>query len=544
MRKITAKAGSQRVCFFAAIDATATRSPSHTIIINAGPAEPVLPANMQSGSEGINPLRPYYVPPSIGAPSDPGPVSPAAPLHSTSGRSTFTLPVIDYADYLPEDTPTFSASIQNLLNEALQRYGRVLVAQPFEVAKLILQVHVAQDEQADGSPGRAAAPEHTAYRWGLHHGEGELSDDEPNFFTSAVNFEHASRSPPPRGRAGRPPLQPGLSEQSPRAAGAPSSSPYRIKIKNTHSLRDAISALSANSGVLALWRATNTTFIYNILQRTLETFFQSFLAAIFGISDADVFVPAPSGALPSSTILASSAPLAAVVIATASSTIASLLLGPIDAARTRMILTPSLHEPRTLLGTLRTLTPAWLIPSHLVPITFLSSSVPALISTSTPLFLKSYLNLDPVLTPNSWSVLTFIGSALDLAVKLPLETVLRRAQIATWTAAASSPPSSSSKRKAIETIVPVPQSYRGVVPTMWTIMRDEGYSESQKDRLAADAGRAPRRKRKGQGIAGLYRGWRFGLWGLVGVWGAGFIGGLQGSGESPTETPATHGGKF
>jgi mitochondrial fusion and transport protein UGO1 len=139
---------------------------------------------------------------------------------------------------------------------------------------------------------------------------------------------------------------------------------------------------------------------------------------------------------------------------------------------------------------------------------------------------------------------TFVGSGLDLAVRFPLETVLRRAQIATWTAPNLGPPSSNSKRKALQTIIPVPQSYRGVVPTLWSIIREEGYSETAKDKLAAAAGKAPRRKRKGQGVEGLYRGWRVGLWGLVGVWGASFVSGLQTGGETATETAGVHGGKF
>jgi mitochondrial fusion and transport protein UGO1 len=45
-------------------------------------------------------------------------------------------------------------------------------------------------------------------------------------------------------------------------------------------------------------------------------------------------------------------------------------------------------------------------------------------------------------------------------------------------------------------------------------------------------------------VEGLYRGWRLGLWSLVGVWGAGFIGGLQGGAEPATEGVAAHAGKF
>ena len=493
---------------------------------------------MQAPREGPNPLRPYYIPPKIG--HEPGVhiATPSAGKNASTG-SSFAFPDLDYSDYVPEGSASFAGSVKKLLDGAVWKYTSVLMAQPFEVAKLILQVHVAQDDELDLVRPKQSA--RSSYREEYVEDENS-SDDEPNYFTSSAPFEEEPRYSPARGRRGRPPRDDSIG--SGRGSRRPEQSPYRLNIKNPHSLLDALSSLSANSGPFALWRATNSTFIYGILSRTLESFIRSFLAASFGVADPDVLIPSASGAIPDSSILAAASPMVTVLIATASSAITSLFLAPIDAARTRLILTPSSNEPRSLLATLRTLNPSYIIPSHLAPITFLTSTIPAAISTSTPIFLKSYLKLDPLLNPTSWSIGTFAGSALDLTIRFPLETVLRRAQIATWTAPNLGQPSSNSKRKALQTIVPVPQSYRGVVPTMWSIMREEGYSESSKDKLAAAAGRAPRRKRKGQGVEGLYRGWRVGLWGLVGVWGASFVSGLQPGGESAADVPGVHGGKF
>lgn len=78
---------------------------------------------------------------------------------------------------------------------------------------------------------------------------------------------------------------------------------------------------------------------------------------------------------------------------------------------------------------------------------------------------------------------------MELFIKLPLETVLRRAQI--------------SVAKPERTIVPVGR-YAGIVGTAWVLLREE---ESGK-----------------WGIGGLYRGWRVGAWGNVGVLGLGIIG--------------------
>lgn len=176
---------------------------------------------------------------------------------------------------------------------------------------------------------------------------------------------------------------------------------------------------------------------------------------------------------------------------------------------------------------------------------------------STPLFLKNYFAIDPVLNPSAWSLFSFASTGLELAIRFPLETVLRRAQIATFTSPAlrqqqqqhqrssSKAVSRSDTGTEIETIVPAPQTYRGVIGTMWSIVYEEGVSSdgaAGDDDVPGLAGKRPgeqRRRRPGQGIQGLYRGWRMGMWGLVGIWGSGFLGAAVGNGEEEivTSTP-------
>ncbi|RMD40543.1 hypothetical protein DV735_g4610, partial [Chaetothyriales sp. CBS 134920] len=448
-------------------------------------------------ASGVNPLRPYYVPPLAGEASS---AAAATAITKTSTASTFGFPDIDYSDYMPEPSKSVRSSIKKLLDQAVWKYSTVLMAQPLEVAKLILQVHVVGDDEEEDDGKRQ-----------------------------------------PRGR------QRGLdisTERSrPGAAGsAPRVSTGRIELNSPHSLLDALSSLSTSSGALAMWRGTNASLIYSVLSRALEPFLQSFLAALAGV-EPDLVLPLPVSALAGPAAgLSSPTPMPSIIISAAACALTSLVLAPIDAARTRLILTA--EEPRSLLGVLHTLSPSWVIPAHLVPITLLNSTLPSLIAHASPFFFRSYLHLDPATTPTSWSIASLAASALDLGIKLPLETVLRRAQIATWTASPTATTASqSSKRKALTTIVRVPQSYRGIVPTMWGIVREEGYSESQKDKLAHLAGRAPRRRRKGQGIEGLYRGWRVGLWALIGVWGTGLVDGVSVQGGD-AGGGSVHGGKF
>ena len=79
-----------------------------------------------------------------------------------------------------------------------------------------------------------------------------------------------------------------------------------------------------------------------------------------------------------------------------------------------------------------------------------------------------------------------------------------------------------------ETIVPVGE-YNGIIGTMWYIAREEGVREEVSSKKGKSKGKVT--KRKGQGVEGLWRGWRVGMWGLVGVWGAGMMGGGANGGE-------------
>ena len=136
------------------------------------------------------------------------------------------------------------------------------------------------------------------------------------------------------------------------------------------------------------------------------------------------------------------------------------------------------------------------------------------------------MGIDPLLTPNLYAVGTFSSQAAELAIKLPLETVLRRGQMAV---ARSNAPG-----KDTPTIVDV-GPYSGLFGTMRSIVYEEGERVGPSAKGLTRAGKgAPgakttklgqEKRRKGQGYEGLWRGWRVGMWGLIGVWGAATLGG-------------------
>lgn len=113
---------------------------------------------MTSPPEAPNPLRPYYVPPSIGLSGEPtasklsshGPPSAASGNITSFGSSAREiLSDFDYSDYLGEASPSVAESVKQILEKALWRYSQVLISQPFEVAKTILQVYVPPDNEQE-----------------------------------------------------------------------------------------------------------------------------------------------------------------------------------------------------------------------------------------------------------------------------------------------------------------------------------------------------------------------------------------------------------
>lgn len=166
--------------------------------------------------------------------------------------------------------------------------------------------------------------------------------------------------------------------------------------------------------------------------------------------------------------------------------------------------------------------PSWFCPTSLYLPTILHSICIPLFTHGTPLFLRSRLGIDQVLTPTTFSIATFLSSSLELFVKLPIETVLRRGQMAVLA------PPKQVQSQALDTIVDV-GAYRGTVGTMWLIIKEEGRSMEESAASMRGIKKARRlNENRGQGLRGLWRGWRVGMWGLVGMWGAAAMGGSAG----------------
>lgn len=143
---------------------------------------------MATSRDSPNPLRPYYIPPSIGPPatsipngtrtssSSPQPSFPsragggggssrnnsiALSKPSFGAQARDYLSDLDYGEYLSDTNPSVAEMAKRLMDQALWNYTCVLLAQPFEVAKTVLQCHLAasQDQLADvaATPSRPSS---------------------------------------------------------------------------------------------------------------------------------------------------------------------------------------------------------------------------------------------------------------------------------------------------------------------------------------------------------------------------------------------------
>ena len=132
---------------------------------------------MGSPLEGPNPLRPYYVPPSIGLSNGKTEAQARSPPSAAPGNvTTFgnsakeMMHEFDYSDYLGDSSPSIVDSARHLLEQALWRYSRTLTSQPFEVSKTIMQVYVPDDEDEKAQPSRGERKQGPEFR-GNHEDE-------------------------------------------------------------------------------------------------------------------------------------------------------------------------------------------------------------------------------------------------------------------------------------------------------------------------------------------------------------------------------------
>lgn len=233
---------------------------------------------------------------------------------------------------------------------------------------------------------------------------------------------------------------------------------------------DVIASLQAQDGLKSLWRGVNTSFILDAMQVTLEAWLSGFFSSISGVPDPHFLE-----------ISHSPTPGASLVTAVAASVVTAVLLAPLSIVRTRLVTTTFETVPRSIRTSVRDL-PSWVCPTEVLVPTVLYAGITSTLRKSTSYVLQILLGVDPTSMPAIYSVMTLLSSLLEVGVRLPLETLLRRAHMAYLHLPAFA-------------LLVKPVDYDGVFGTAWSIMNG---------RVGANT---------------LYRGWRVSMLGVLSEWG-------------------------
>jgi fusion and transport protein UGO1 len=295
--------------------------------------------------------------------------------------------------------------------------------------------------------------------------------------------------------------------------------PY-LNIRRSDSVTGVISALWTKEGAWGVWKGSNATFLYTVLQSLLENWSRSFLSAVLNVPDLGV-----KDDIDRLVDIASPYPWASLFVAASAAVATGVLLAPLDLVRTRLILTPTSRGQRRTLSVLRSL-PSYICSSSLLIPTMLHSLIHPILTLSTPLVLRTRFMLDSQVSPMTFSVAKFCASSAAIFVKLPLETVLRRGQMGVLSGKEYLRVLGGKEQK-LDAIVPVGR-YEGAFGTMVHIAKEEGHREIIGKPAQVQKGKGKSKPSgptylKGQGVEGLWRGWKVSWWGLVGLWMAGTL---------------------
>lgn len=322
---------------------------------------------------------------------------------------------LEWSDFL--NVGVWKRIIGSLLDQFVRRYFRHLIQQPFEVVRCLLQVGEF-DHLNSNNKNRLPQPlelrneEEEGGRVGEQGQEGEEEEDEEelDFFPKTdeqVHQAHEKKSNKP-------------DEQEPVIAHHYSD--VEIKPESTHTM-DMATAVMDNEGVRGLWKANNTTFIYNFLSLTLDAWFTGLISPFLGVPD------------PSFMDLIHSPDLKASVLLTVSANVLTkMFLLPLDIIRTRLIVTSMQHTKDQ--RSLRDLTHQWSwrrdgfkIPGDMWMLTVLQSVTGVIFNKLFDFFIYHQFNVEKHSQIGWYHTLKLLSQTAELFVKLPLENLLRRCQV-------------------------------------------------------------------------------------------------------------------
>lgn len=308
--------------------------------------------------------------------------------------------------------------LKNLMWNFFKNYCRILLSQPLDMVRLILQV---------GRFNFSARPQQQYTR--LAHDMSvsrslDDDDDEIDFF-QPTQLQTAAAAAVPE------------SPQKPRNS-------YKIHPVSQHTV-DIMSAIAAKDGPFALFRGINASFIHYTLSHTIEAWITGFLSPFLNIPDP-FFLD----------LTHSTEPVKSLWLSVLACVITGVILMPLDLIKVRFMLTPfnkapvpetemsatssnsseALAElapvnPRSIRDSLRHYPLKLLLgpPPSITLLTVLYQFSTIVFRKSAPYFLFVRYNIDSYLSPNWFTLVNLMLLITEFFIKLPVENLLRKEQV-------------------------------------------------------------------------------------------------------------------
>lgn len=382
--------------------------------------------------------------------------------------------------------------LKSLVQSFLKSYTKCLVAQPFEVGRLLLQVGDFETKMGK----QLITLDEKNHKGAANEDEEEEEEDEEE---SDLKYFESKKDALTDHKKTRVIRSPRSQSQTHKKSKSQTQREFKLT-KNKKDQQfltpvslntiDVISSLLSTEGLRGLWRASNITFIYGALSSTMEAWITGFISPFLQIPDP-FFVDA----------VHSNDPLTTLILSVTASVITGLLLAPLDLIRTRLIVTKIQHSERSIRKTISRLNYHTVPISLVIPVT-MNSLASQLFKRVTPYLLFVHCGIDSIASPFTYSVLSLISSILELFVKLPIETLLRRAQV-NYLLKDSRISSNALKITEPESRLVVKfAGYSGIFTTLYDIYYGSG---------------------ENSGVEAIWRGWRVGLLNVVAEWGLGVL---------------------
>jgi fusion and transport protein UGO1 len=334
---------------------------------------------------------------------------------------------LEFLEYF--DVNNFTELFKNLVWNFLKNYCKVMLSQPLEIVRLVLQVGVFDfgigNRKKMGESCRKSTPSSSLL---LADMDMDYSDTEINYFeTTGTRTDSVTKKP--------------ATQQKPAASDDTSSRNNKSKIApiSIHTM-DIMTSIVAKDGPFALFKGVNAAFIYSTLSHTIEAWITGFLSPFLGVPDP-FFLD----------LTHSNDPFKSLWLSVSACVLMGLILMPLDLIRVKLMIT-QFNKPaevdsdlssddsdislpvvntRSVRESLRNypLLALYRPPPSITLLTILHQLSQSIFRKTTPYVLFIKFNIDSYSAPNVYTIVNLILLIFEFFIKLPVENLLRKEQV-------------------------------------------------------------------------------------------------------------------